>query len=130
MSYLLLGKPANQANKSGGQLLLTAVSALNLDSGHGSTQLLKQLKDKLGLDFNLGSNSAYDQKTGQSSEKTAVVVGKALSKRLYLSYNMGLSQTDNNVLTLKYLLNAFFSIQVNGSMAGSGIDLLYTHQKD
>lgn len=130
LSYLLLGKPANQANKSGGQLLLAAVSALNLDSGHGSTQLLTQLKDKLGLDFNLDTHSAYDQKTGQSSEKTAVVVSKALSKRLYLSYNMGLSQTDNNVLTLKYLLNAFFSIQVNGSMAGSGIDLLYTHQKD
>jgi translocation and assembly module TamB len=130
LSMLLLGKPANQASKSGGQLLLTAVSALNLNSGNNGMQLLEQLKEKLGIDFNLENNSAYNQKTNQNADKTAFVVGKALSKRLYLSYNMGLSQTDSNVVTLKYLLTQMFSIQVNASMTGSGIDLLYTHEKD
>jgi len=130
LSMLILGKPASQANKSGGQLLLTAVSALNLDSGTGGTQLLSQLKDKLGIDFNLENNSQYNQKTNQSTDNTAVVVGKSLSKRIYLSYNIGLSPTDSNVFTLKYLLNKFFSIQVSASMTGSGIDVLYTHQKD
>ncbi|MDP1601973.1 MAG: translocation/assembly module TamB domain-containing protein [Legionella sp.] len=130
LSMLLLGKPASQASKSGGQLLLTAVSALNLNSGNNGMQLIEQLKEKLGIDFNLENNSEYNQKTNQSSDKTAFVVGKALSKRLYLSYNMGLSQTDSNVITLKYLLTQMFSIQVNASMTGSGIDLLYTHEKD
>lgn len=130
LSLLLLGKPASQANESGGQLLLTAVSALNLGSGSGGTQLLEQLKQSLGLDFNVQNNAQYDQKTNQSTSQTAFVVGKSLSKRLYLSYNMGLSSTDNNMLTLKYLLNKFLSIQVNASMTASGIDLLYTHQKE
>lgn len=130
LSLLLLGKPASQASQAGGQLLMTAFSALNLNSGANGTQLLEQLKQSLGVDFNLANNTVYDEKTKQDSNKTAFVVGKALSKRLYLSYNMGLSQADSNVLTLKYLLNKFFSIQVNAGMAGNGIDFLYTHQKE
>lgn len=130
LSLLLLGKPASQASESGGQLLLTAVSALNLGSGAGGTQLLEQLKHNLGIDFNLQNNPQYNQKTNQSTNSTAFVVGKSLSKRLYLSYNMGLSNSDNNMLTLKYLLNKFLSIQVNASTTASGIDLLYTHKKD
>jgi len=130
LSMLLLGKPASQASQSGGQLLLTAVSALNLDAGSGGVQLLGQLKQKLGIDFNLANNTQYNQKTNQSTDNTAVVIGKSLSKRLYASYNVGLSQNDSNVLTLNYLLNKFFSIQVNASTTASGIDLLYTHQKE
>jgi translocation and assembly module TamB len=57
------------------------------------------------------------------------VIGKSLSKRLYVSYNRGLRQTDANVLTLKYLLSTFFSLQVTASDAGNGIDLLYSSQK-
>ncbi|MGQ3892373.1 translocation/assembly module TamB domain-containing protein [Legionella sp. CNM-4043-24] len=130
LSMLLLGKPASQASQAGGQLLLTAVSALNLDSGSGGTQLLGQLKQKLGIDFNLANNTQYNQKTNQSTDRTTVVIGKSLSKRMYVSYNVGLSQNDSNVFTLSYLLNKFFSIQVNASTTASGIDLLYTHQKE
>ncbi|KTD53095.1 periplasmic protein [Legionella quinlivanii] len=130
LSMLLLGRPANQANKSGGQLLLTAISSMNLDSGSNGLQLVNQLKQKLGVDFNLANNSTYNKQTNQVNDTTSLVVGKAISKRLYLSYNVGLSQADSNVLTLKYLLNKFFSIQVDASTTGSGIDLLYTHQKE
>lgn len=125
LSMLLLGKPANQASQSGGQLLLTAISAMNLDSGTKGMQLLSQIKDNLGLDFNLQTGSQLNQKTNQLSDNTAVVVGKSLSKRLYLSYNMGLSQENSNVLTLKYLLNKYFSLQVTASDAGNGLDVLY-----
>lgn len=130
LSLLLLGKPANQANKSGAQLLLTAISALNLNSGTKGLQLLSQLKSSLGLDLDIQNTSQYNQKTNQMTDGTAFVVGKSLSPRLYLSYNMGLSQNDSNMLTLKYLLNKFFSIQVNASVNSSGIDILYTRQKD
>lgn len=68
--------------------------------------------------------------TNQVSDTTSVVVGKSLSKRIYLSYNVGLSQADPNVLTLKYLLNKFFSIQVSSSDTSNGIDLLYTATKE
>ncbi len=128
LSMLLLGKPANQASQSGGQLLLTAISSMNLDSGTKGMQLLSQLKQSLGFDFNVQSSSQFNQKTNQSSDSTAFVVGKSISKRLYLSYNIGLFQKDSNVLTLKYLLNKFFSLQVSASNAGNGLDLLYSAQ--
>jgi translocation and assembly module TamB len=129
LSMLVLGRPASQANKAGGQLLMAAISSMNLGSGTNGTQLLEQLKENLGFDFNVQSSSNYNLVTNQVSDSTALVVGKSLSKRIYLSYNVGLSQADPNVLTLKYLLNKFLSIQISSSDAGNGIDFLYTSSK-
>jgi hypothetical protein len=129
LSLLILGKPASQASKSGGQLLLAAISSMNLDAGTKGLQRLSQLKQSLGIDLLVQNNTSYHQVTTKDTDNTAVVVGKSLSKRLYLSYNMGLLQTDSNVLTLKYLLNKFFSIQVTTSDTGNGLDVLYTHSK-
>ncbi|EHL31629.1 translocation/assembly module TamB domain-containing protein [Legionella drancourtii] len=128
LSMLVLGRPASQANKAGGQLLLTAISSMNI-GGTNSAQLLEQLKQTSGLDFNVQTNTNYNQSTNTVTDSTAFVVGKSLSKRLYLSYNIGLSQTDTNVLTLKYMLNKFFSIQISTSDTSSAIDFLYTSNK-
>jgi translocation and assembly module TamB len=129
LSMLVLGRPANQADKAGGQLLLAAISSMNLGNGTNGTQLLEQLKKNLGFDLNLQTTSNYNLATNQISDSTAVVVGKSISKRIYLSYNVGLSQSDPNVITLKYLLNKFYSIQVSSSTKSSGIDILYTSSK-
>ncbi|MDI9819152.1 MULTISPECIES: translocation/assembly module TamB domain-containing protein [unclassified Legionella] len=130
LSMLLLGRPVRQAGQAGGQLLLSAISSMNLGSGTHGMQLLDQLKQTLGLDISLQSHPQYDRTTNQVTDRSSVMVGKSLSKRLYISYNFGLGQTDSNIVTLTYLLNKFFSIQVNTSLTGSGIDLLYTHQKE
>ncbi|HHT9729703.1 TPA: translocation/assembly module TamB domain-containing protein [Legionella pneumophila] len=126
LSFLVIGRPANQADKAKGQLLLTAISSMNLGTGTNGTQLLEQLKQKLGFDFNVQTTTNFNQQTNKISESTGVVVGKSLSDRIYLSYNVGLSQTDPNVLTLKYILNKFLSIQVSSSDSGNGVDVLYT----
>lgn len=129
LSLLVLGRPANQADKAGGQLLLAAISSMNLGSDTKSLQLLEQLKQTAGIDFNIQTNTNYNQITNTTSDTTSFMVGKSLSKRLYLSYNIGLSQTDTNMLTLRYLLNKFFSIQVSNSDTSSAIDFLYTSNK-
>jgi translocation and assembly module TamB len=129
LSLLLLGKPANQASKSGGQLLLTALSSMNLDSGSKGLKLLTQLKQSTGVDINVNNNNRIRSVNSTSGDNTSVVLGKSLFKRIYVSYNIGLMQNDTNVLTLKYLLNKFFSIQVTTSTAGNGLDFLYTHKK-
>ncbi|MGL5742899.1 MAG: translocation/assembly module TamB domain-containing protein [Legionella sp.] len=129
LSMMVLGRPANQANKAGGQLLLTAISSMTLGGNTNSLQLLEQLKQSTGIDFNVQTNTNYNQVTNTASDSTAFVVGKSLSKRLYLSYNIGLSQTNTNMLTLKYLLNKFFSIQISNSDTSSAIDFLYTGHK-
>jgi translocation and assembly module TamB len=125
LSLLLLGVPASEANQAGGQLMMTALSLLNRDNQQ--RKLLEQLTEHLGVDINVENSSLYDKTSHQDKNQTAVVVGKALSKRLYLSYNRGLTQVDNSEFILKYLLNQFFSLQVNASMAKNGIDILYSH---
>lgn len=129
LSMLVLGRPASQANKAGSQLLLTAISSMNLGNGTKGAQLLEQLKQNLGIDFNIETNSNYNLLTNSVDDKTAFVVSKSLSKRISVGYNVGLSQADPNVLTLKYLLNKFFSIQINSSSTSNGIDVLYTSSK-
>ena len=127
LAYLILGTPANQVNAAGAQLLSTALSSMNSSTGSSSLQLLEQLKQNLGLDLTLQTNQNYNRKTNQFSESTGLVVSKSLSKKLSLSYNVGLSSPD--VLTLKYLLNRFFSLQLSSSTAGSGLDILYSRTK-
>lgn len=128
LSMLVLGRTASQADKAGGQLLLTAISSMNVGDTN-STKLLDQLKKSSGFDFDVQTNTNYNQSTQQATDSTAFVVGKSLSKRLYLSYNIGLSQSNANMLTLKYILNKFFSIQVSTSDTSNGVDFLYTGSK-
>ena len=129
LSFLVIGRPASEANQASGQLLLTAISSMNLGKNTHGAQLLEQLKQSAGLDFSVKPTTNFNQSTKQFTNTSALVVGKSLSKRLYLSYNVGLSQSDTNVLTLKYLLNKFYSIQVSGSTTAKGIDLLYSKEK-
>lgn len=127
LSYLLLGKPVSQANKAGGQLLLAALSSMGSGTSQGQA-LWNQVQKKLDMDIHFENATQYNQATKKNVDSRALVVGKSLSKRLYVSYNMGLAQADVNVLTLKYLLSKFFSLQVNASTGASGIDLLYTKE--
>lgn len=126
LSMLILGTPASQANKAQGQLLFSAISALNLDEGGSGLQLMDDLKNKLGFDFNLQSNPSFNQQTNQVTERTSLTLTKTISDRLSISYNVGLSQSNINVLILKYMLNQFFNIQVSVSPIANGIDLFYT----
>ena len=129
LSMLLLGKPTNQVSGSGGQLLLSAITSMNLDSGGNGTHLLDQMKDTLGLDIDMQSSSSFNQQDNSVSDSTAVVLGKRLSDRIYLSYNMGLFQQNSNVLILKYVLNKFFNIQISASNVGNGVDIFYNRSK-
>jgi translocation and assembly module TamB len=102
---------------------------MNLGSGTRGLQLLQQLKQIVGVDLSIQTNSKFNQDTNRVTESNSVLVGKSLSKKIYVSYNFGLAQNDANVLTLTYLLNKYFSIQVNTSTTASGVDLLYTRNK-
>lgn len=126
LSMLVLGRPINQANKAGAQLLLAAISSMATSNDTHSKKFIDSLKQNLGVDLNINTSSQYNLTTNQVSDSTGIVMGKSLSKRMYLSYNLGLSQTDPDILTLKYLLNKFLSIQISSSNSASGVDLLYT----
>lgn len=127
LSMLLLGKPASQANKAGARLLLTALSAMNTGKGAKSMAMIEELQKKTGIDVNMQDVARVNRQTGAITESTSLVVGKSIGKRLYLSYNSGLSQPGNNLLSLRYLLSAFLSLQVSSGGGVNGLDILYTH---
>jgi len=129
LSMLLLGKPSGQASTSGGSVLMAAVSALNLGGGSKGAQLLSQLNQSLGLDIGLQQNAQYNSTTNEVTNNQSLAIGRKISNRMYASYSVGLFENDSNVFTLRYLLNQFFSVQVNASSTASGIDFLYTHRK-
>jgi translocation and assembly module TamB len=130
LSMLLLGRPASQASSAGGQLLLSAITNMGLDGKKQGGQLFSQLQDKLGLEFGVDSNSTYNQQQGEVTSTHSLGVKKKFSDRLSLGYNTGIYDSNSTVLTLTYLLNRFFSIQVNASDTSSGLDFTYTRSKD
>ena len=131
LSMILLDRPANLAHEAASQLLIAALSSMNLGTTSNGAELVAQLKQSLGFDIDVQNNPNLSQSNNSLRDSTTVVVGKSLSKKLYLSYNMGLSQANPNVLTLKYLLNQFFSIQMSNSSTGSsGMDVLFNGTKE
>jgi len=124
LSMLLLGKPADQASKSGGAILLQAMTSMHLNSGSKGLKMLQDLQKSAGIDLDVENDSMG---TGSNDySKTSVSVGKSITKRIYLRYNVGLFQENSNVLTLTYLLNKFLSIKVTASDIGNGIDFMYS----
>jgi len=128
LSFLLLGKPANQASQSGGQLLVSAINGLNMESTTKGAQLLQDLKLRIPVDIDIQNNSSSNL-SNPLSTGTTIGIGKSITDRAYLHYTVDVFQNNSNVLTLTYLLNQFFSIQVSTSDIGNGIDLLYTHSE-
>jgi translocation and assembly module TamB len=128
LSMLILGRPASQASKADGQLLMTAVSALNLNTGTKGAQLTEQLQHKLGINFGMQTKQSYDSQTKTVTNTTAFVLSKALSPRLFLNYSMGIGKDEDSILNIKYLLNKYFSVQVNAGVEGSGFDVFYNYK--
>ncbi|MDF1677085.1 MAG: translocation/assembly module TamB domain-containing protein [Legionellaceae bacterium] len=125
LSMLLLGKPADRVGKSGGQLLIQAMTSMHLNSGSKGVKMLQDLQKSIGVDFDVQNNSLGTESSDFS--KTSVSVGKSITKRVYLQYNVGLFKENSSVFTLTYLLNKFLSIKVTASDNANGIDFTYSH---
>ena len=114
LSYILLGKPAAQASDGEGQLLVNAVSSLPLKQGDNIT---KKIANRFGFD-----------EAGISSEgnieEAALVLGKYLSPRLYISYGIGLFE-NVSVFRMRYDLTKRLKLETETGTQ-SGVDLHYT----
>lgn len=124
LSFLILGRPMTQASSADGALLLRALSALNI-GGSESTQVTQQLKQTFGLDmFNVETHSAYDPTQNAVTNSTSLVIGKAVSSKLFVDYSIGLMQ-GTNILTVKYWLTPHWLLQTQTDASNEGVDLLY-----
>lgn len=128
LSFLILGRPMAQASSADATLLLRALSALNLGGGQG-TQITQQLQRTFGLDvFNVETHSQYDPSQNLMKNSTSLVIGKALSTRLFVDYSIGLMQ-GNNILRVKYILAPRWILQTETDAGDQGVDLLYSFSR-
>lgn len=128
LSYLILGIPAESAGGQGGQILLSAASAL-MDKNNGElgpiAQLKNQLQETLGISVNVGQIAQYNSDGQSPTQNTGLILTKRLSPKLSIRYSAGLAQNTNQ-FEVRYQLNKNWLAQTNSSSLGNGGDVFYT----
>jgi translocation and assembly module TamB len=125
----VFGHAPNKASGAQGQLLLQAVSSMNV-GGTSANQMTDQLQQHLGLTtLTVESSPQINPENNEIEETTSLVVGKKLSEKLELNYSFGLDKPVN-VLRLKYLLSHHWFLQTETSAIENGADIFYTIERD
>jgi len=139
LSYLIIGRPSDQASGSKAQLLLQAATALNFGGTSEIGSFIGTLREKLGFSefgfseetsFNGSKETMLSKKSSKPGESltthTVFVLGRFLTPKIYVSYSMGLID-DSNVFRVKYYINKYFSVQSDSSSTGdNALDFIYT----
>ncbi len=118
LSYLLLGHSQSDTDTDDQSLLAAAADKLGVQ---GDGALLGDLGELLSVDNLYLKGNAHD-------ENISVVVGKRLTRDLYVGYDLNVfSQLGQ--YWLRYDLRKGFSVQTFSSSESSGADLMYTFEK-
>src|SRR3990167_4179771 len=134
LSYLLLGY-SNESNTPGNtDLLLRGLAAINISSQGlmGKENIASQIQSGLGLsEMGVESETTSDVLGNPLNRQSAFVVGKHLTKKLYVRYSIGLLDPVD-VFEIRYLLNDNWFLQGDSSTLGNdvGADIFYTIQKN
>jgi translocation and assembly module TamB len=118
VSYLLVGKPIDSMQSGGASSIDTSALA-----AQGGGVLAGQLGRRLGLD-EVGVESSLG--TGGEANR-ALVLGKFLSPRLFISYGISLTESINT-LKLRYTISDKWILKTEAGEAQS-LDVEYTIQK-
>ncbi|MEO1901884.1 MAG: translocation/assembly module TamB domain-containing protein [Alcanivorax sp.] len=114
MSYLITGRSLNSGSDSDGAKVAQALALYGLQKGAGVT---RKIGDTLGLDeISIGSD--------WETEDAALMLGKRLSDRLYLTYAVGLFDAISTVM-LRYTLTRTLHLEAQSSSKEQAIDLIW-----
>ncbi len=116
LSYLIIGRPLNQATESDGGELSGAAIALGL-------QQASQITDQIGQELGLDQLSV----AGDGGETTALVAGKQINSRLHARYAYGVFSRLGTLL-LRYKMSRNLVLET-GAGENQSIDILYTIEK-
>ncbi|MCX4189184.1 translocation/assembly module TamB domain-containing protein [Methylophaga sp. OBS3] len=116
LSYILIGRPLNEASAGDGAMLASAATTLGIQNGNA---LSGEIASTFGLD-----SVAF---TGDSPETAAVKIGKYLSPKLYIGYGIGVLEPVSTV-QMRYELSKIWTLQAE-SGTESGVDLLYIFER-
>ncbi|MDX1805153.1 MAG: translocation/assembly module TamB domain-containing protein, partial [Alcanivorax sp.] len=114
MAYLLTGHSLERGSSSDSAHVAQALALYGLEKGSGVTD---KIGNKLGLDqVTLGS----DWETSDA----ALMLGKQLSERLYLSYSVGLFDALSTVM-LRYTLSRQIHLEARSNSKANSLDLIW-----
>ena len=112
LSYLVLGRPMQQAKGSESDLLMQAAASVGM---RGGGTLVKRLGQTLGFDeAELG---------GDGSGGANLALGRYLTPRLFVGYGLALAE-QTNAVTLRYTLTERWLLEVVSGLTQTA-DLLY-----
>lgn len=117
LSYLVLGRPLEQASNDEGRSLAAAANALTLTGGG---MLARQIGARFGFE-------QVTIESGETPEEASLVVGRYLSPKLFVAYSVGLYE-QINLLRLRYQLSDRWTVQTETG-THSGADLLFTIER-
>jgi translocation and assembly module TamB len=116
LSYLVIGRPLEEATVSDGSMLSGTAYALGLTQ---AAVITNQVGQTLGLD--------QLSVAGSNQSTTELVAGKQINNRLYVRYAYGVFTEIGNLL-LRYRLSERLTVEA-GSGESQSMDLLYTIEK-
>jgi translocation and assembly module TamB len=120
LSYLVLGRSLQEAPEGESSALAQASLALGVKGGNF---LAENIGGNLGVDeFTIRSGSGEAGAESDPSD-AALVIGKYLSPKLYLSYGVGLF----NPVSVE--INRRLQLLTESSSEGTGADLVYTFER-
>lgn len=120
LSYLVLGRPMSGGSASERSVLQQAALALGVKGGKLITE---RLSKSLAVD-NIGIESA----PGEANDQAALVIGKYLSPKLYVSYGYGLFEPIST-LRLEYQLSRLWRIVTESTNQAAGGDFEWVLEK-
>lgn len=114
MSYLLTGRPLEGGTQNDANRIAQALAVYGLEKGSGVTD---KIGSKLGVDeITVGSD--------WETEDAALMLGKQLSDRLYLTYAIGLFDAVSTVM-LRYTLTRSLHLEARSSSEANSLDLIW-----
>ncbi len=118
LSFMLIGRPMNQASSAEGQQLYGAATSLGLAGG---SMLATQIGRRFGIeDVRVESGGGFGE--------GALVIRHYLSPSLYISYGIGLFE-HFNVFLMRYQISRLWALEAETGV-NSGADIIYTLERD
>jgi autotransporter translocation and assembly factor TamB len=121
MAYLLFGRPIDQLDS--GQMDLLEKRASDVASSYAIAQLQGRISQQLGVDMVTIRPSNAD------SRRSALVIGKYLSRRALVKYEQALESAADFFINLEYFLSSSFKLETFiGPQSQSGIEANWSRQ--
>ncbi|HET7923716.1 MAG TPA: translocation/assembly module TamB domain-containing protein, partial [Rhodanobacteraceae bacterium] len=120
LSYLVLGRPLDDASESESSAMSRAALALGVKGGNFVSE---RINENLGLDA-----FGIETDPNEAAAEAAFVIGKYLTPSLYVSYGIGIFESVNT-LKLRYTFAPRWRLETETSSKASGGDLIYNIER-